>query len=158
MRNPMMTLVLGALLGALACQKEPPGHASTAASASEAMDNALPELTSGEIHGRLEVSAAVKDKVAAGDVIFVMARNAATGSLIAVTRVDAPEAFPISFTLTGDNIMHTRTALAGKVKLEARVDKDRDAMSKNPGDVIGELGELVQVPAHDVVVTLERVL
>ena len=72
--------------------------------------------------------------------------------------MDAPATFPLNFTLTGGDVMHQQTALAGKVKLEARVDKDRDAMTKNPGDVFGETTELVAVPATGVTLVLDRLL
>ena len=73
-------------------------------------------------------------------------------------KVPAGKTFPVPFKLTGSDIMHSQTSLAGKVKLEARVDKDKDAMTKNPGDVVGEGKELVSIPANDVVVTLDRIL
>ena len=38
------------------------------------------------------------------------------------------------------------------------VDKDGDAMTKNAGDVIGEVDGLVAVPAEDVVLTLTKTL
>lgn len=165
-------LVLAAVsLACVACKTEVPGPAGSGvapttegqlpaghpATGMPGLGN-LPTPPSGEIVGQLTVADAVKDKVAVGDTIFVMARNAATGSLVAVVRLDAPAAFPLSFTLTGGDVMHQQTALAGKVKLEARVDKDRDAMTKNPGDVFGETTELVVVPATGVSLVLDRLL
>jgi len=87
-----------------------------------------------------------------------MARNAATGSLVAVVKVQLTGSFPVPFKLTGGDVMHSQTSLAGKVKVEARVDKDNDAMTKNPGDVVGEAKELVSIPASNVVITLDRAL
>ena len=135
----------------------PPGMGMPAGHPDSGMGN-LPTPPSGEITGELRVADSMKDKIAAGDTIFVMARNAATGSLIAVVKVQAGGAFPLPFKLTGSDIMHSQTALAGKVKVEARVDKDNDAMTKNPGDVVGEAKELVSIPASGVVVTLEKTL
>jgi hypothetical protein len=146
----------------VSCKPEPAttGAAAetVAAPASTSAMDGLPELPSGEIRGTLAVADAVKAQVAAGDVIFVMARNAATGTLIAVTRLEAPAQFPLAFELTAANVMHTKTSLAGKVRLEARVDKDRDAMTRNPGDVVGDLPDLVAVPAESVVLTLSHAL
>lgn len=119
--------------------------------------NALPDLPSGNISGKVLASEAMADKVAAGDVIYVMARNAATGTLLAVTRVEVGE-LPVSFTLSGGGAMHGGASLAGKVRVEARVDKDGDAMTKNPGDVVGEVNGLVNVPSEDVVLTLTKTL
>lgn len=118
----------------------------------------LPTAPSGSIEGKIEVSAALKDKVAPGDAIFIVARNAATGSIIAVTRVLAPAKFPAEFKLGGSDVMHTQTSLTGTVRVEARVDKDGDAMTKNPGDIIGAVAGWVTVPATGVVLTLDKTL
>ena len=53
--------------------------------------------------------------------------------------------------------MVSGTKLHGKVVVTARVDKDGDAISKNPGDVTG-VSRAVDVPAAKVVVTLDTVL
>ena len=116
----------------------------------------LPALPSGDIVGSVGLADNLKDEVASGDTIFLMARNAATGSLIAVTKLEATATFPLPFKLTSENVMHANTSLAGKVRLEARLDKDGDAMTKKPGDLVGEVPDLVQVPATDVVLTLAR--
>lgn len=132
----------------------PPGHPG---GASGQPATGLPDLPSGNITGTVQVSKELVDKVTAGDIMFVMARNAATGTLIAVSRVEVKE-MPASFVLTGGGAMHGGSTLAGKVKVEARVDKDGDAMTKNPGDVIGESEDLVTVPAENVVLTLTKTL
>ncbi|MBI5507453.1 MAG: hypothetical protein HY903_01750 [Deltaproteobacteria bacterium] len=118
----------------------------------------LPALPSGEISGALQIADNLKDKVAAGDTVFIMAKNAATGSLVAVTKIQIGDKFPLAFRLSGGDVMHAQTSLAGKVKIEARVDKDKDAMTKNPGDVYGETKELVAIPATGVELTLDRLL
>ena len=130
----------------------PEGHPPTT------VPSELPPMPSGEIAGRIEASAKVAAKIKAGDSIFLMARNGATNGIIAVAKLAAPEKFPLEFKLTGANVMLPGGSLAGKVKLMARVDKDGDAISKNPGDVVGEVKELVQVPADKVVLTLDQVL
>lgn len=113
---------------------------------------------SGEITGELHVVEGMKDKIAVGDTIFVIAHCAATGSLLAVIKVRAGGSFPIPFKLTGADVMHSQTSLAGKVRVEARVDKDDNALTKNPGDIVGEATDLVDVPATGVVVTFDRLL
>jgi hypothetical protein len=44
------------------------------------------------------------------------------------------------------------------VRLEVRVDKDGDAMTKEPGDVVGESTDLVQVPTEGFKLILTRKL
>jgi hypothetical protein len=100
----------------------------------------------------------VADKVKPGDSIYVIARNGATGAAIAVVRLTVPAQWPLPFTLSGSHTMQPGSGLFGKVKVEARVDKDGDAMTKNPGDVVGEVAGLVEVPKSDVVLSLDKVL
>jgi len=164
----MTTVAVAVLIGGLLACKEstptppptgtgaagemPPGHPDMGAA------GALPAPPSGEIAGELMLGDGVKDKVKAGEAIFVVARNAATNNLIAAARFVAGDKFPVPFKLTGSDVMHAQTSLSGKVKLEARVDKDGDAMTKNPGDVVGETKDLVAIPASGVVITLDKVL
>jgi hypothetical protein len=143
------------------CKKEPAAVAapSAAGEAKPVVDlGEIPPPAGGDISGEIQVAPAVADKVKAGDTIFIIARNAATGTAVAVARVIAPDKFPVPFTLTGSHNMQGGSGLFGKVKLQARVDKDGDAMTKNPGDVIGEVPNLVQVPATGVVLTLDRLM
>jgi hypothetical protein len=48
------------------------------------------------------------------------------------------------------------TELSGDVVVMARYDQDSDAMTKEPGDVTGQLR--VKVPANDVKLSLDTVL
>ena len=131
----------------------PPGHPT-----SRSAVNNLPALPSGEITGQLELAEELKGNVKPGDPIFLIARSAATGSTLAVARLQVPEKFPLPFRLTGKNVMMAGRSLAGKVKVLARVDKDGEALSKNPGDVIGEVEGVVEVPAKDLILKLNKVL
>jgi hypothetical protein len=141
----------------------PAGHPETGAAMPGMMPSGhpeaggLPELPSGTISGRIQVAPELADRVTAGDVVFVMARNAATGSLIDVSRIEISK-MPAPFSLAGQNVMHSGSPLAGKVRLEVRLDRDGDAMTKNPGDLVNNSEELVTVPAEDVVVTLTNTL
>jgi hypothetical protein len=47
--------------------------------------------------------------------------------------------------------------MSGKIIVTVRVDKDGDAMTKNPGDVIGQ-SKPVEPPKKDVVVSLDKVM
>lgn len=108
------------------------------------------------VSGIIDVEPALAKQVKAGDVIFVIARTAA-GQMAAVQKLTAPDKFPVTFTLTGNGPM-AMGPLSGSIKISARVDKDGDAMSKNPGDVIGEVPELVNVPSQNVKLLLNKTL
>ena len=107
----------------------PEGHPPLDANAPAGLP-ALPSAPSGTIDGQIEVAPALAKQVAAGDRIFVMARNAATGSIIAVTRVVATDSFPLAFSLAGTDVMHNQTTLTGKVRLEGKSYEVQD------GDII----------------------
>lgn len=113
------------------------------------------------LSGVLKVDARVKGKIAPGDVIFVVARRyepgaTGPGTPLAVKKLTAGK-FPLPFTLDSRDAMLAGTQLAGKVVVTARVDKDGDAITKNPGDVTGQ-SKPVEPPKNDVVVQLDTVL
>ncbi len=156
------TLVIALVLSTLAaCKKESPAPAAppaTGASQPGIDLGSLPPPPEGAVSGVIQVAPSVAANVKPGDTIYVIARNAATGTAIAVVRLTAPEKWPLAFSLSGSHTMQPGSGLFGKVKLEARVDKDGDAMTKNPGDVVGQVPDLVEVPASNVTLTLDKVL
>ena len=133
----------------------PPGHPPTGAAAEPAPFD--PKLT---IDGVLRLDDKVKDKVAGGETIFLVARAAdpsgAPGPILAVKKLTAGR-WPLAFSLDGRDAMMVGTKLSGRVVVSARVDKDGDAITKNPGDVVGS-SRPVEVPASKVVITLDSVL
>ena len=59
------------------------------------------------------------------------------GTPLAVKKLTADK-FPLKFSLDSRDAMLAGTTLAGKVVVTVRVDKDGDAITKNPGDVTGQ--------------------
>jgi hypothetical protein len=109
------------------------------------------------VSGVLRLDDKVKDKVKAGDVIYLVARNAETpGPPLAVKRLVA-QSWPVTFQLDGRDAMIEGTKMAGKVTVNARVDKDGDAATKTAGDVSGT-SRPIALPADQVVITLDTVL
>jgi hypothetical protein len=111
--------------------------------------------------GTIKLDGKMKDKVTAGDVIFVVARRyeegaTGPGTPLAVQKLTAG-AWPLKFALDSRDAMIAGTTLSGKVVVTVRVDKDGDAITKNPGDVIGQ-SKPVEPPKKDVVVALDKVL
>ena len=112
------------------------------------------------IAGVLRLDDKVKAKVSDGDTIFLVARQAdaagGPGPILAVKKLTATK-WPMSFQLDGRDAMMTGTSLSGKVVVGVRVDKDGDALTKNPGDVTGT-SRAIDVPSEKIVVTLDTVL
>jgi hypothetical protein len=141
----------------------PPGHPAidpAQAEAEAATPGDIPFDPKAVVNGVLRLDDKVKAKVAEGDVIFLVARGAdpsgQPGPVLAVKRMTAGK-WPLVFTLDARDAMVSGTKLHGKVVVSARVDKDGDAISKNPGDVTGA-SRPVDVPAQKVVITLDTVL
>ena len=112
------------------------------------------------VSGELKLDPRVAAKVKEGDVIFLMARaddgGGGPGMLLAVKKL-AVGKWPMAFQLDSRDAMMTGTKMQGRIVVNARVDKDGDAMSKNPGDVTGK-SKAIELPAQKVVVMLDTVL
>lgn len=135
-----------------------------------ATDQALEAVTPGDIPfdpktvlaGVLKLDPKTKDKVKAGDVIFLVARGpglaGAPGPVVAVRRLEAA-AFPMEFRIDSRDAMMTGTQgmMKGPLVLTARVDKDGDAITKNPGDVTGTLN-VKSLPSDKLALVLDTVL
>ncbi|MGN6104524.1 MAG: c-type cytochrome biogenesis protein CcmI/CycH [Kofleriaceae bacterium] len=123
-------------------------------------DPSRPIDPSRRVKGVLKVHPSAKGKVAAGGAIFLIvkradANGAPSGPPLAVEKVSwVNDAMP--FELTEANAMVAGTELTGDVIVSARYDQDSDAISKQPGDVTGQVR--VKVPADKVELVLDTVL
>lgn len=92
---------------------------------------AAPAATGAAIHITLDVAPAAKAK---GGVVFVIARaeGVSAGPPVAVKRLSV-DMLPITIDLTSADSM-TGQPLPPKMRLEARVDSDGNAMTRDPGD------------------------
>ncbi|MSP63268.1 MAG: hypothetical protein EXR72_23585 [Myxococcales bacterium] len=109
------------------------------------------------LSGTLALSDKVKDQVAAGDVIFLVARQddgSEKGSILGVKRLTVGS-WPQAFQIDGRDAMAPGTKFAGKVLITARVDKDGDAISKNAGDAVGTAR--VAIPAARIKLTIDTI-
>jgi hypothetical protein len=111
------------------------------------------------VKGVIKVHAKAKDKVAAGGAVFVIVKRsvdgAPSGPPLAVDKLTwAKDELP--FEMTEKQAMIAGTELSGEVIVTARFDQDGDAISKQPGDVMGSVK--VKIPADKVTLTLDEVL
>ena len=110
--------------------------------------------------GTIVVDAKVKDKVKPGTAIFLIVKKAGpdgapSGPPLAVDKLTWMTA-GVPFELTDAQAMVAGTELSGDVVVTARYDQDSDALSKEAGDVTGQLR--VKIPAENVKLTLDTVL
>lgn len=110
----------------------------------------------GVIKGTIDVKADLKDKVQPTDTIYIIARKSASGPPLAVKRI-SPPAFPLSYELSEKDVM-MGGPFEGDVEITVRVDKDGDAMSKNPGDLVGKSAGSIKVGDTSANLTIDQTL
>ncbi len=86
------------------------------------------------IRGSLTLSSSLSDRVAPGAVLFLIARRGESGPPLAVKRVAAPS-FPMDFELGPEDRMIQSLPFEGPLQLSARLDRDGNATSREPGDL-----------------------
>lgn len=112
------------------------------------------------VAGVLKLSPKTKALVKANGAIFLMVKRPGPdgqpmGSPLAVDRVTWTND-GMAFELTEQHAMVAGTELSGDVIMMARYDQDSDAITKQPGDVTGQMK--VKIPADKLVLMLDTVL
>ena len=110
------------------------------------------------ISGKISVDAKLKDKVDPQAALFIIARPAGgpAGPPLAVKKIDKPT-FPLSYTLSQDNVMMQGRPFSGKINITARLDKDGNPTTRTPGDLTGEYKQNpAEVGAKNVDIVLDQ--
>ncbi len=108
------------------------------------------------IEGAVELAAGQSAGAGTNAVLYVIARPAGAqgGPPLAVKRIAAPS-FPVSFSLGPRDVMLQGKAFEGPVNVTARLDRDGDPLTREPGEPAGAYeGNPVSPGARDVVVKL----
>ncbi len=106
------------------------------------------------LSGTVTVAPGLAARVRPTDVLYLIARNAKTNTVVAVRRVDEAR-FPFAFRLTEEDVMMAGTAFVGPFDVTARLSKTGDAIA-GKGDLEGA-AKGVAVGASDVSITLDSV-
>lgn len=112
------------------------------------------------VTGLVAVDTKAKDRVKPGTAVFLIVKRAGAGGApsgppLAVDKLTWT-AGGVPFELTDAEAMVAGTELSGDVVLMARYDQDSDALSKQPGDITGQVR--VTIPADNVKLSLDTVL
>ena len=112
------------------------------------------------VTGTIAVDAKAKDRVKSGTSVFLVVKRAGpdgapSGPPLAVDKLTWSDG-GVSFELTDAQAMVAGTELSGDVVVMARYDQDSDALSKEPGDITGQVR--VKIPADHVKLSLDTVL
>jgi len=148
-----------AAMPAPAAPRPAAGSATTTAASPSATTAASPSATTAAaIDGQVELDAKLKDKVGAGDTLFIFAR-APSGSRMPLAIVREPVGpFPRTFTLNDAMAMSPGATIsaAKSVVIEARVSKGGGAVPQ-AGDLSGVSAEIAP-GAHNVRIVIDRVV
>jgi hypothetical protein len=112
------------------------------------------------VTGLINLDPKAKAKVKAGTSVFLIVKRAGadgapSGPPLAVDKLTWRDD-GVPFELTEAQAMVAGTQLTGDVVVMARYDQDSDALTKEPGDVTGQIS--VKIPADHVVLSLDTVL
>jgi len=112
------------------------------------------------VKGVIKIHENAKARVAAGGTIFIIIKKAGadgapSGPPVAVDKLTWQKD-ELPFEMTERQAMIAGTELTGDVVVTARYDQDGDALSKQPGDIVGSIK--VKIPADNVNLTLDDVL
>jgi len=112
------------------------------------------------VRGVIKVHPKAKDRAASGGAVFVVVKRAdangqPSGPPVAVEKLTW-NGSELPFELTEAQAMIAGTQLTGDVIVTARYDQDGDAISKQPGDITGQVH--VTIPADKVELLLDTVL
>jgi cytochrome c-type biogenesis protein CcmH len=109
------------------------------------------------IRGRIVLAPALAGRVPAGAVLFLVARTGEGGPPVAVKRIPDPH-FPLDFELGPADRMLDGIPFTGPFELVARVDADRNAATRNPGDLQGASPTRIAAGTDGVELVIDTVL
>ena len=119
---------------------------------------AAPSPLSAQISGKIAVDPKLKTSIDPNGALFIIARRAgaAGGPPLAVKKIDKP-IFPLSYSLSQENVMMQGTPFNGKVDLTVRLDKDGNPTTRGSGDLTGDYKKNpVEVGAKNVDVVIDQ--
>ncbi len=122
-----------------------------------------PAASAGAAAGASSDGAPIRGRVSAGEgvvsggegVLFVIARSSAGGPPLAVKRLPVGP-FPLAFEIGPADVMMAGRPFSGPISLTARVDRDGNPLTRDPGDPSAALSAPVEPGATDVDLRLEK--
>jgi cytochrome c-type biogenesis protein CcmH len=126
----------------------PPGHPPVGDRPARGADSG-PSVT-----GTISVASAVASRVVPNEVLFIVARSAATRQVLAVRKEEGPR-FPFQFEISGADAMVEGTSFTGPYDITARISKSGDAIPAS-GDIEG-FARGVATGASGVAISLDSV-
>src|SRR5882672_9743220 len=135
------------------------GGDSTRSGATEKTPTAAAS-SSAQISGKITIDPKLKANVDPNAALFIIARpgGGAGGPPLAVKKIDKP-VFPLTYSLSQENVMMQGTPFTGKINLTVRLDKDSNPVTRTPGDMTGDYKKNpVDVGTKNVDVVIDQVI
>lgn len=137
-----------------AAQETPPTPSDSLPPGHPAVGGARSAATAGAVTGTIVVASSLAARVAASNVLFLVARSASTRQVLAVRKEEAAR-FPFAFEISGADAMVEGTTFEGPFDITARISKSGDAIPAK-GDIEG-FARGVATGAKGVTITLDSV-
>jgi cytochrome c-type biogenesis protein CcmH len=113
-----------------------------------------------QITGNISIDPKLKSNVDSQAALFIIARpaGAAKGPPLAVRKIDRP-VFPLSYSLGPENVMMQGVPFTGTITITARLDKDGNPTTRQPGDLTGDYKKNpVAVGSKNIDIVLDQVV
>jgi cytochrome c-type biogenesis protein CcmH len=113
---------------------------------------------SDQISGKIIIDAKLKASIDPKAALFIIARPAGGGGgpPLAVKKIDNPS-FPLTFSLSQENVMIRGVPFTGKIIITARLDKDGNPTTRGSGDMTGDYKKNpVEVGAKNVDIVIDQ--
>lgn len=109
------------------------------------------------LRGTIRLAPGFEARVPSGAVLFLIARTGGGGPPTAVRRIPEPS-FPLEFEIGPGDRMIEAMPFDGPFQLSARIDADRNAMTRSPGDLQGEANGSYAPGDEDIEIVIDEVL
>jgi cytochrome c-type biogenesis protein CcmH len=137
----------------------PAGGGQKSQSRGQTTTTSTAATSSAQISGQISIDPKLKANLDPNAALFIIARPAgvAGGPPLAVKKIDKP-AFPLSYSLSQENVMMQGAAFTGKISITLRLDKDGNPATREAGDMTGEYKKNpVEVGAKNVDIVIDQV-
>ena len=142
--------------GAQAAGGAPPAPPPAAGGAA-AQAPAGPGSDAPPLRGTIRLDESLQGRVRPGSILFLIVRTGPAGPPTAVKRVAEPS-FPLDFEIGPDDRMIEAMPFQGPFTVTARIDADRNAMTRNPGDLQGQADGTYEPGAEGIDLLIDEAL
>jgi len=146
------------VLAEIAAAGQKPKMTAKPAAAAAPSSSSASSAPSGQITGQITIDPKLKAAIDPQAVLFIIARpTAGGGPPLAVKKIDRPT-FPISYSLSAENMMTQGMPFTGKLTITVRLDQDGNPGTRGPGDLNGDYKKNpVDVGSKNVDIVLDQV-